>query len=293
MSAHLSVSVVIPAYNATSFIAKGINSALSQTYPIKEIIIVDDGSSDNLESVIGNYDNRLLTLVRQDNSGAAAARNKGVEIASGEYIAFLDADDYWHERKLELQMDFLSKNLDVDLCYSCCYSMDLKECDDFVFPEPDEGEPHIIEDFEEVFVNPYFGTPGVVLKRSAFMELGGYDPSLKNAEDVDLWLRISWCKKVARMPQQLFVVAKRPDSLSTTNGFPANLHVIEKFCREHPEFRDTQARTIKQAKSIVYAQWGRQMLVDNNNKIARQKFAKAMMLKPKLEYIYLWLKSLL
>ena len=292
MSKPLSVSVVIPAYNASSFIGRGINSAISQSYPVKEIIVVDDGSSDDLGSVLSQFGGRV-TLIRQQNSGASAARNKGVEQASGEYIAFLDADDYWHEKKLELQMSFLAENPDVDLCYCKCCSVDHSESDDFVFPADAElGNTRIIDEFTEVFIDPYFGTPGVVLKRCVFTELGGYDSTLKNAEDVDLWLRVSWCKKVAKMTQKLFVVVLRPGSLSTLGGggFAANLQVIDKFCDEHPEFRDQHGELIKRAKSIVYAQWGRQMLADAKKKQARENFTKAMMLKPSWENLYMWFK---
>lgn len=100
------VSVVMPAWNAAAYIASSIESVLGQSHRSLELLVVDDGSSDDTAAIVGRYaaaDPRIC-LIRQPNAGVAAARNAGIERARGAYIAFLDSDDWWHPRKLELQV---------------------------------------------------------------------------------------------------------------------------------------------------------------------------------------------
>ncbi len=98
------VSVVIPTYNAASWIAETLESVLAQTVQPAEIIVVDDGSTDDTAVVLDPYQNRIRHIC-QDNAGVSAARNRAIEAANGEFIAFLDSDDIWHPQKLEYQMD--------------------------------------------------------------------------------------------------------------------------------------------------------------------------------------------
>ena len=111
------VSVVIPVYNCEQYIAECIDSVLGQTYENFEIIIIDDGSSDDSVKIVSEYDNDRIKLFRQNNSGSAVARNCGVEQASGIWIAFLDADDTWLPDKLQKQLErpfiFTHKRLNI------------------------------------------------------------------------------------------------------------------------------------------------------------------------------------
>ena len=118
MNSNSLISVIIPTYNRGSLILDSLNSVIRQTYKNLEIIIVDDCSTDNTEEIIRNAgDNRIIYHKLLKNSGACTARNKGIELANGEYIAFNDSDDIWHENKLEKQIDFLlKKNADVVTC---------------------------------------------------------------------------------------------------------------------------------------------------------------------------------
>ena len=108
------VSVVIPAYNCERYLGRAIRSVLAQTYPRIECIVVDDGSTDGTAEVIDRFGS-AVRAIRQENGGAAAARNAGIRTATGRYIAFLDADDYWLRNKLELQIHILEKNPDLVL----------------------------------------------------------------------------------------------------------------------------------------------------------------------------------
>ncbi len=108
------VSIIMPCYNSEKFIVESINSVLSQSYKFFELIIINDSSTDNSVSLISSYNDSRIVLINSDkNEGVASARNKGISIAKGDYIAFLDSDDIWMPNKLEKQIELLNKNWDV------------------------------------------------------------------------------------------------------------------------------------------------------------------------------------
>src|SRR5579864_8774897 len=100
------VTVIIPAYNGERFIRRAIDSVLQQTYPVTQIIVIDDGSTDATRAIVSEYTDRV-TLIEQRNGGPAKARNAGLSAATGEFIAFLDADDWWEPVKIETQLSVL------------------------------------------------------------------------------------------------------------------------------------------------------------------------------------------
>ena len=108
------VSVVVPTYDYGCFVAEAVASALAQTYPHREVIVVDDGSTDDTREVLAPYSDRIRYIF-QSNQGLSAARNTGIRAAQGEFIALLDSDDVWHPRKLEVQMHFLHDLPEVGL----------------------------------------------------------------------------------------------------------------------------------------------------------------------------------
>ena len=111
------VSVVIPAYNSGKFVAQAVESVLAQTYAPFEIIVVDDGSTDETKDVLGRF-NGQINYIHQANSGPSAARNAGIRVARGAYICFLDADDLWTPDRLAVQMAFMQANHSIGLLFS-------------------------------------------------------------------------------------------------------------------------------------------------------------------------------
>ena len=111
------ISVVIPTYNRSLFLPKALDSVYNQTYPAFEVIVVDDGSSDNTLPKLSLHFPQV-TWVSQSNHGVSHARNQGIQKARGEWIAFLDSDDIWHPQKLERQIDFLKKNPGLSMCHT-------------------------------------------------------------------------------------------------------------------------------------------------------------------------------
>ncbi|HEY5565270.1 MAG TPA: glycosyltransferase family A protein [Rhodothermia bacterium] len=191
------VSVVIPLYNKVDLVAKAIESVLNQDFEDFEIIIVDDGSTDGSTQVAQGYAERLgglCTYVRQERAGAGAARNRGMRIASGEFIALLDADDLWAPEKLSRQIGFMEAHQDIDWSATNYFIVDGAQTEP-VAALPHEGggssDPWRIVDWfsamadEEIFIQ----TSGVVLRRSLVERVGEFDESIPSGQDFDYWVR--------------------------------------------------------------------------------------------------------
>lgn len=191
------ITVIIPTYNSAKYIKEAVDSALSQTYKDIEIIVVDDGSTDNTKDVLKKYiDNGKIRYIYQANGGPASARNKGINNSSGEFIAFLDADDIWFPDKLKKQIP-LFNNSDIGLVYSdmeffgdkfkyCYYSEILKRkmLKGYVY--------------KNLILENFIPTSSVVIKRRILYDVGFFneDRKLFAVEDYDLWLRITKKYKV-------------------------------------------------------------------------------------------------
>ena len=119
------ISAVIPTYNRRDMVCEAIDSALTQTYPCHEIIVVDDGSTDGTGELLREKYGDRIRYIRQENAGPSAARNRGIEAATGEWIAFLDSDDLWVEEKNELQIIILSHNANLNYAWLSLYHTNL------------------------------------------------------------------------------------------------------------------------------------------------------------------------
>ena len=171
------VSVIIPAFNAAHFLPNAVASVRRQSYAPLEIVIVDDGSADDCAGVAAELGD-AVRYVRQEQSGPAAARNRGLELARGEFVGFLDADDEWPEQKLSIQMSRLlaEPELDAVLGRVRYVAIEGGEIPDFAF----EGPDHEI-------TNVHLGSG--LYRRRVFDRIGNFDPSLRYSEDVDFFLR--------------------------------------------------------------------------------------------------------
>jgi glycosyltransferase involved in cell wall biosynthesis len=183
----MSISVVIPAYNASMFIADTIRSVLAQTLPADEVLVIDDGSTDNTGAIAAGF-GPPVRVIRTPNSGLPATRNFGVREAKSEWIAFVDADDIWEPNKLERQMQELSRTPEADLCYTgrivLIHQGDSTRLGDVV-PVPPAAK---IE--QELLKQCKFPPSCVVIRRSVFLAVGGHDTSFNYVEDWELWLRL-------------------------------------------------------------------------------------------------------
>lgn len=178
------VSVIIPCYNARDTIIECVQSVLTQSYKDIEVLIVDDGSTDSSIAVLKNYlvengNINRVNIIFQENKGPSAARNKGIEMAKGKYIAFLDADDLWNSNKLEIQLEILEEDKEARLI-GCIYN-----------DNPINETDKIVEiTFNDFLKKNFFPTPTVVARAEVFTEFK-FNEQQKYSEDYRLWLQIS------------------------------------------------------------------------------------------------------
>ena len=205
-------SVIIPAYNAERYIAKAIESCLNQTYPPHEIIVVDDASTDSTVTVAESFPAPVRIIRLTENLGVAVARNRGVEASTGDWIAFLDADDWFLPEKLELQRRCALDDPQAVLIYTGwrIISFDGTESPGRFKP------PSALLPLLRYRCILHIST--VVLRRVAFDSVGGFDPSLRVNQDWDLWLKLAARYSVdlfAAVPEQLAIYRRVAGSLST------------------------------------------------------------------------------
>lgn len=164
------VSVVIPVYNCREYVCEAIDSVLGQTYPIHEVIVVDDGSTDNLQQVLSPYLEKII-FKRQENKGAASARNAGVKISTGDWIAFLDSDDIWLPDKISRQMALADLYPEVDLIYGQVQNFDEQKSREVWPTQVSEIPNHKYMLQHWATLNHTPPTPTVVLKRIVLLGL--------------------------------------------------------------------------------------------------------------------------
>jgi glycosyltransferase involved in cell wall biosynthesis len=177
-STHPEISVVIPAYNAERYLREAFESVQAQAYPSLEVLIVDDGSKDKTAEVAESF-GTAVRYIFQENAGAAAARNHGVEQAAGEFIAFLDADDLWTEGKLARQMEAFREKPQTDIV--------LGQAEQFISPELDAEIAARI--FCPPGVQPGFLPSAMVVRKTSFAKAGPFDTTLRVGEFIDWYSR--------------------------------------------------------------------------------------------------------
>lgn len=197
------VSVVIPTYNYANYLLEAVQTVLDQSYDDFELLIVDDGSTDNTGEMTRPllHDPRVR-YVYQQNRGLAEARNVGIRTTEGEFVAFLDADDLWLERKLERQVEIMDSTPEVGLVYTNILFID--------------GEGQILTDrqwaqrrketmFEDLLFNNVVtgSASSSMVRRECFDRVGVFDETLRSLEDLDLWLRIARCYDFQRVDEPL------------------------------------------------------------------------------------------
>jgi len=191
------ITVIIPAYNSGQFIADALDSALAQTAPPAQIIVINDGSTDDTCARLLPYQNRI-TVIDQANQGAAAARNAGLRIATGDFIAFLDADDVWHRRKSEMQLEVLRRRLEIQLIGTLTFDY---PCAD----EPEISADAAVEEVsrDRLLIRNYFTASSIMVRREIVARLGGFDTSVSSVEDFDYWQRVAQLGVVANLKSPL------------------------------------------------------------------------------------------
>lgn len=205
------ISIIIPTYNRAERLKDAIESVRTQTYVNWELIIVDDGSTDNTEGVVRSFDDRRIYYIKQDNRGVSAARNTGISKARGKLIAFLDSDDRWSPSKLEVQKDFFDSNSEAYLCQTeeIWIRNGMR-----VNPKKKHAKPSGWI-FKECLPLCCVSPSAVMVRQEVFETIGVFDESLLSCEDYDLWLRASLHYEIITLPDQLTIkIGGHDDQLS-------------------------------------------------------------------------------
>ena len=169
------ISVIIPVYNGDRFIMETIDSVIGQYYKNIEIIVVDDGSTDKSASIVKSYKN--LKYIYQSNKGPSSARNTGITLSKGAYIAFLDCDDIWYPEKLSVQEEFLRNNPDIGFVFA-----HRKMITEEGIPKPPWYREHLFEK-----PSPVLGASAILARRNVFEKVGGYNTDFRFGENAE-WL---------------------------------------------------------------------------------------------------------
>lgn len=192
------VSAIIPAYNREKTIRRCIDSVLQQTYEVSEIIVVDDGSTDSTLEILANEYKEKVKVIKQQHKGAQAARNAGIRAAESEYIAFLDSDDEWTEKKIELQMQVLERNPDAVVC----------------------GNGYVVQDgrkkiwrvlgysgcvYKMILVSPFVLFPTIITKKENLLKIGLLDENVPSYQEWDTAIMLSKVCEFVFLDKPLFI----------------------------------------------------------------------------------------
>ncbi len=226
------VSVIMPAYNCADYIEEAVNSVLFQTYPNIEIIVINDGSTDDTLSILEKYAHKI-TIINQPQSGVASARNAGIRVANGEYIAFIDADDYWFKDKIQLQLSYLMKNINIGAVYNAWKTW---PPENGKFPHALSLTPQFVNDvidqdksgwlYCKLLFDCIIHTSSLLVKKSILDEAGYFDENLRIGEDYDLWLRLSRITKIDKLSTVLSLYRVNPDSITNKQPLDINYRLL-------------------------------------------------------------------
>jgi glycosyltransferase involved in cell wall biosynthesis len=273
------VSVIIPAYNSEVFISETIDSVLAQTYRDLEIVVVDDGSTDNTRGVLQQYGDGIR-YIYQRNSGVSTARNTGISIATGEYIALLDHDDLWLPEKLEKQIKILDADPDTALVYSDSYLMDFSG--KLLGRMFDSVQPHRGRVLAELFLENFIPCLTVVIRKQVLDKVGLFRPDLCIAEEYELFLKIVDLYPVDFVDAPLAKYRVHETSLSGNLALRCQeeITVIEECLERSPHLKHALGSKARWKLANPHYDLGRVYLSKNKNEEARKQFARSIIRYP-------------
>lgn len=229
------ISVIMPCYNAESFLSEAIDSVLRQTYPNVEVIIVDDGSTDGSRKILSAYGDRVK-LLTQENQGPYLARNHGLKNALGEYVAFLDADDWWSPDCLSKLYKALNNHPDCALAY--CGWQKVGALDRGTHP----FVPKNYEQADKAELLLMGGSPwpihAALVRRVAIEQIGGFREDLSTSLDYELWLRLSAANPVTLVPEVLAFYRFHGEGQISSKPYRQALNgwrIKRRFLQENPD----------------------------------------------------------
>lgn len=274
------ISVVLTCYNGARWIRRAIESILAQTYEDFELVIIDDGSTDNSKEIVASHlcDERVRYIYKK-NRGFSATVNRGIKESNGSLIGFIGQDDLWMPNKLELQVKYFSEHKDVGFVHSNYCSIDSEG-------QIIEVRNVKIQNFsskkklvEQLFLNNFIGFETVLVKRKCFEEVGFFDERMVGFSDHDMWLRIAGSFNIGYLGLPLVKKRQHESQLSKVR-IEAVLNdeflMTKKAIDRYPFLKRVERKKL----APLYYAWGIVLLQEGNNKKAKQKFIKAIKCQP-------------
>jgi glycosyltransferase involved in cell wall biosynthesis len=264
------VSVIIPVRNGAQFITEAVQSALVQTQPPQEVIVIDDGSEDDLAAALAPFREKIV-LLSQPARGVSAARNAGIAAARGDWLAFLDADDTWQPEKLERQLALVRPQ--VNLIFSDTSVFGARRQESWLAAHnPQRGQI-----FEYLLTDNFIWTSSVLARRAAVLTAGGFDESLAQVEDRDLWLRLAAAGEADFVPEPLVRQRSHAGSLmgDREQAEMGLYRVLEKAAQYCPEKYQAAAPAVHKLLAETAQEVGRLRLGAGDIPAARTWFAKS------------------
>ena len=274
------VSVIIPAYNASEWIAETVESVLKQEYQNFEIIVVDDGSTDNTEKIVTSFGPKINYYYKK-NGGQSSARNFGIKNAKGKYIAFLDSDDLWFKQKLRLQVDLLEKN-NFKWAYTDGIAFD-NSTNEILFRFNNKSKQYEGDILIKIFQSCFIPMPTVIVNKEVFLEIGYFNENhnFRNREDWEMWIRIAEVYPIALIPEILVKYRVHKKSVSGTESLiermNGNILVIEQAASREPKRLRKYKNNIL---SKLYFSNGRTLALEGNSTYAKKLLSKSIKLTP-------------
>jgi glycosyltransferase involved in cell wall biosynthesis len=276
------VSVILPVYNGATTIRKTIVSALQQTFSDFELIVIDDGSHDSTLSVLDEFRDRRLIVRAYSNAGPATSRNRGLNFANGEMVAFLDADDVWSADKLESQLAALDEHPEAALAYVWTDYIDGADRLIHRGQHPCNSgwvlDSLLLSNFLETCSNP-------MVRRDAITECGGFDESLIAGEDWDMWLRLAMRYPFAVVKRPLVLYRVHPGSTSSSDVLRLEhccLEVIERAFRRANAPQNLKRQSIANLYLYLTARALTPPLSRESGRLALRFLRSAVRLQPSL-----------
>ncbi len=256
------VSVIITTYNAAPYLSAAVDSVLAQTYRDFEVLLIDDGSTDNTCQVLEPYLDRLR-YIYQDNQERSAARNNGMQHAAGSWIAFLDGDDAWTPDKLATQVAALQRYPQAVMAYGCARIVDEQGHPTTWWGHQTigslEGEAGLVQEGPEILFGSPINPSITLIRRESLEQAGGFDPTIHQGigEDWDLWIRLSNLGAFARLPQILalyrtYGTDRELRKRASSYYIDRSVYIIRKNAAANP--RRFPEALVRQAEGRIYFQ---------------------------------------
>jgi glycosyltransferase involved in cell wall biosynthesis len=275
------VSTVIPAHNSSAFLGDAVESVLAQTFLDHEILVVDDGSTDETPEVAATFGDKIRYF-RQEHSGPAAARNNGIAESKGRFVAFLDSDDIWLPEKLEKQLAMFESDPGIGLVTTNHQGFTAEgECPPWKSKGPRLfGERNVAT---AIFLHSNIGTPTVMVPKRVLDEVGGFEEGLQIGEDDNLWIRIAASYRVALVEDVLVRIRLRSDSITRDGDrfFEDVGKNITWLCERYPTVRPLIQDAIPTKLSDYNTEFGCYLFRNERFPEAREALQSAIRYQPR------------